>query len=114
MSRTSACGRYFRQMGLGVALVSLCVAGSTVLAAGAAIEIVHSFAGGADGKFPEAALIEHGVLYGTTANDITTGECGTVFGLTPGGCEDIHLCTDIGGWMPGQVACGRNGRQSVG
>lgn len=53
---------------------------------GAAVEIIHSFAGGADGKFPEEALIEHeGVLYGTTADDITASECGTVFGLTPAG-----------------------------
>lgn len=71
----------------GVALAAACaVFASTAPAAGAAVEIIHSFAGGADGKFPEEALIEHeGVLYGTTADDITASECGTVFGLTPAG-----------------------------
>lgn len=71
----------------GVALTALCAGFAPMASAeGSAIEVVYSFSGGADGKFPEEALIEHdGVLYGTTADDATNNECGTVFGLTPAG-----------------------------
>lgn len=68
---------------LAAGAAGLALGGSPALAAASTIEVVYSFAGGEDGTFPKAHLIEHaGVLYGTTVNGGTAGDCGTVFGLT--------------------------------
>jgi hypothetical protein len=50
------------------------------------LAVIHSFADGDDGAFPDAPLIvgRHGVLFGTTKNGGTSRE-GTVFSLTPPG-----------------------------
>jgi len=52
--------------------------------------ILHSFTGGADGIFPQAALIldKNGNLYGTTEYG-GSFDLGTVFELTPTGMETV-------------------------
>jgi len=58
-------------------------------------KVLHSFAGGSDGRYPAAGLIgdDGGDLYGTTqgggGDDSCTYGCGTVFKLAPGGSETI-------------------------
>lgn len=85
-ARSESTGRRARPV-LALALLAAGAAGlgaPPALAAASTIEVVYSFAGGEDGKFPKAQLIEHaGVLYGTTVNGGNLGDCGTVFGLTP-------------------------------
>jgi uncharacterized repeat protein (TIGR03803 family) len=50
--------------------------------------VIHSFAAGSDGSYPEAGLVSdsHGHLFGTTANGgrgCTSEGCGTVYEITP-------------------------------
>jgi uncharacterized repeat protein (TIGR03803 family) len=53
--------------------------------------VLHNFAGGADGAFPESGLVwHHGSVYGTTrgggdmtCSDIARNGCGTIFKFTP-------------------------------
>lgn len=48
------------------------------------VQVIYSFTGGADGKYPEEALVERdGVFYGTTSRNAGNAN-GTVFRLTPG------------------------------
>lgn len=58
--------------------------------------VLHSFGGGTDGKDPYANLINvNGTLYGTTAmggahcHSNSSGGCGTVFSISPGGTEQV-------------------------
>ncbi len=55
--------------------------------------VLHSFAGGRDGAYPAAGLLNvKGTLYGTTnvgGKDCTFYGCGTVFSITPGGTETV-------------------------
>jgi uncharacterized repeat protein (TIGR03803 family) len=55
--------------------------------------ILHSFAGGKDGAYPNGLTIDaHGSLYGTTGVGGTgscNGGCGTVFKITPSGSKSI-------------------------
>jgi uncharacterized repeat protein (TIGR03803 family) len=59
-------------------------------------KVVYRFAGGSDGAFPEAGLIDvNGVLYGTTTNGgggigcFDADHCGTVFSVTTAGAETV-------------------------
>lgn len=84
-----------------------------VTAAPATVEVVYSFAGGADGKYPQEALIEHaGVLYGTTFNGGGAGDCGTVFGLTrpPSVKTFTHSLSSLNGCGPKSLAVGADGQ----
>jgi uncharacterized repeat protein (TIGR03803 family) len=59
--------------------------------------VVHSFAGGADGASPLAALISvGGMLYGTTSSGGTTGN-GTVFSINPATGAETVLYSFAGG-----------------
>lgn len=94
---------------LGTAAVFFAPAAS---AAPSTIEVVYSFAGGADGRYPEEALIEHsGVLYGTTFNGGSVSDCGTVFGLTrpPGVKTFTEAMTSQNGCGPKSLAVGTDG-----
>jgi len=57
--------------------------------------VLHRFAGGSDGTWPGAELIDvKGVLYGTTleggsACGYSVGGCGTVYSVTPAGVEKV-------------------------
>ncbi|MGA9946511.1 MAG: choice-of-anchor tandem repeat GloVer-containing protein, partial [Candidatus Cybelea sp.] len=56
--------------------------------------VLHRFAGGSDGSYPLAALIDvKGLLYGTAANDGSCqaygNSCGTVYSITPAGVEKV-------------------------
>jgi uncharacterized repeat protein (TIGR03803 family) len=56
--------------------------------------IVYRFKGGRDGEFPEGTLLAfHGKLFGTTFNGGEHGcygaGCGTIFGLSTSGVEDV-------------------------
>jgi uncharacterized repeat protein (TIGR03803 family) len=56
--------------------------------------ILHNFGQGADGTLPDGGLVEaNGTLYGTTSAGgsgcVSTGGCGTVFSITPGGAEKV-------------------------
>jgi uncharacterized repeat protein (TIGR03803 family) len=51
--------------------------------------VLHSFAGGSDGAFPQAGLVDvKDVLYGTTVNGGSAGG-GVVFNITPAGVEKV-------------------------
>jgi uncharacterized repeat protein (TIGR03803 family) len=56
-------------------------------------QVLHRFAGGADGASPEAGLVSlNGTLYGTTTvggSGCGSGGCGTVFSVTPSGAENV-------------------------
>ena len=52
-------------------------------------QILHTFAGGSDGEYPEAPLLAYnGNLYGTTTFG-GTDNAGTVFEITPEGKEQV-------------------------
>jgi uncharacterized repeat protein (TIGR03803 family) len=56
--------------------------------------VLHSFAGGSDGRWPEAELIDvKGVLYSTTVEGggscYGSVGCGTVYSITPAGVEKV-------------------------
>ncbi|MBV9720175.1 MAG: hypothetical protein JOZ77_12720 [Candidatus Eremiobacteraeota bacterium] len=68
----------------------------TVFSVGASGQesVLHRFTGGADGAVPVAELIDvNGVLYGTTAQGGKcggkSGDCGTVYTITPAGTEKV-------------------------
>jgi len=60
-------------------------------------KIIYQFAGGSDGGYPQAGLIEvHGVLYGTTplggvanCRGVIGGTCGTLYSVTTCGVEKV-------------------------
>jgi uncharacterized repeat protein (TIGR03803 family) len=57
-------------------------------------KLLHSFGGGLDGAFPQAALLDvNGTLYGTTSGANYYGN-GTVFSITPTG--QFHAVYDFG------------------
>ena len=65
-------------------------------ATSSAYQVVYRFAGGADGRRPQASLVAvNGTLYGTTAEggaycEESNGDgCGTVFSVTTGGTENV-------------------------
>src|SRR5690606_33167807 len=89
------------------------IGASPALAAPSTIEVVYSFTGGADGKYPQEALVEHaGVLYGTTFNGGSAGDCGTVFGLTraPGVKTFTQAMSALDGCGPKSLAVGMDGQ----
>lgn len=99
-------------VGAGVALAMLGAAfAPAALAAESTLEIVYSFTGGADGKFPEEGLIEvGGVLYGTTLNGGNGSDCGTVFGLGKAGSKTFtHAMSSLEGCGPKRLAAGSDG-----
>jgi uncharacterized repeat protein (TIGR03803 family) len=67
-----------------IAVLTLTTAGAT--SAAAKEKVLHTFAGGSDGLFPQSALIldNAGNVYGTTPGGGAYGD-GTVFQLTPSG-----------------------------
>jgi uncharacterized repeat protein (TIGR03803 family) len=84
--------KVLRRGGANTAIAAALAASACFAPAAAAVEstvqVIYSFTGGADGKYPEEALVERaGVLYGTTFNGGNAGDCGTVFGLTPVGAK---------------------------
>ncbi len=56
-------------------------------------KVLHRFAGGSDGEYPAAALIDvNGTLYGTTekgGSGCTEQGCGTVYSISPSGSEKV-------------------------
>lgn len=55
-----------------------------------AVTVLHAFAGGADGQYPYAGLIQvGGTFYGTTLQGGTGGSLGTVFTITPAGAYAV-------------------------
>lgn len=94
---------------IGVALSAMCAGLASVSAA--SVEIVHSFTGGEDGKYPETALIEvDGVLYGTTDEDAAKVECGTIYGLTlEGELTFSYQQTQGNGCQAKELALGADG-----
>jgi uncharacterized repeat protein (TIGR03803 family) len=71
-------------------------------------KVLHSFAGGSDGAYPQAALIDmNGTLYGTTAagggaSGCAEGGCGTIFSISTSGAESVvhSFSKDSNGWEP--------------
>lgn len=69
-------------------------------------KVLHSFAGGSDGAYPQASLINvKGTLYGTTpdggAGCSSSDGCGTVYSISTAGTETIlHRFTDKDGASP--------------
>jgi uncharacterized repeat protein (TIGR03803 family) len=60
--------------------------------AGGTEKVLHSFAGGSDGAWPTAALLDvGGTLYGTTEKGGTncSGGCGTVYSISASGSENV-------------------------
>jgi uncharacterized repeat protein (TIGR03803 family) len=58
--------------------------------------VLHRFGGGADGRFPQASLVDvHGTLYGTTSEggsytcQMYYDGCGTVFSISRSGAEKV-------------------------
>lgn len=93
MASKSRIGLKVLRRGAGNTAIAAALAASACFApvAGAVestVQVIYSFTGGADGKYPEEALVERaGVFYGTTFNGGNAGDCGTVFGLTPVGAK---------------------------
>ena len=58
-----------------------------------AVIVLHNFAGGADGLYPEGGLSNvNGIFYGTTflgGKGCASDGCGTVFSVTPSGTENV-------------------------